>query len=57
MVFINAAAQALNAQIVRFYRPETEMLYFGTIGGIAIGLSILLFVLSPKIQGFMKGVN
>ncbi|WP_273129725.1 peptide MFS transporter [Bacillus weihaiensis] len=53
----NAAAQALNAQIVRFYRPETEMLYFGTIGGIAIGLSILLFVLSPKIQGFMKGVN
>ncbi|MBS4177813.1 peptide MFS transporter [Lederbergia citrea] len=53
----NAAAQALNAQIVKFYSPATETLYFGTIGGIAIVLSILLFVLSPKIQGFMKGVR
>ncbi|WP_299089718.1 peptide MFS transporter [uncultured Metabacillus sp.] len=53
----NAAAQAINAQIVRFYTPETEMVYFGTIGGAAIVLSILLFSLSPKIQGFMKGVR
>lgn len=53
----NAAAQAINAQIVRFYTPETEMLYFGVIGGISILLGILLFALSPKIQGFMKGVK
>ena len=25
----NAAAQALNAQLVKFYSPETEMMYFG----------------------------
>ncbi|MEW9108438.1 peptide MFS transporter [Cytobacillus gottheilii] len=53
----NAAAQAINAQIVKFYTPETEMLYFGVIGGASILLSIILFALSPKIQSFMKGVR
>ncbi|UOQ84447.1 peptide MFS transporter [Gracilibacillus salinarum] len=53
----NAAAQAINAQIVRFYTPETETLYFGAIGGIAILLAIILFIMSPKIQGYMKGVR
>ncbi|BFH70769.1 putative transporter YclF [Paenibacillus dendritiformis] len=53
----NAAAQAINAQIVKFYTPETEMLYFGVIGGAAIVLSLLLYLLSPKIQSYMKGVK
>ncbi|AOZ93043.1 peptide MFS transporter [Paenibacillus crassostreae] len=53
----NAAAQAINAQIVKFYSPETEILYFGIIGGAAIVLSIILFSLAPKIQGYMKGVR
>ncbi|MGQ4668392.1 peptide MFS transporter [Metabacillus halosaccharovorans] len=53
----SAAAQAINAQIVGFYTPETENLYFGTIGGAAIILAIILFLLSPKIQVFMKGVR
>jgi POT family proton-dependent oligopeptide transporter len=53
----NAAAQALNAQIVKFYTPQTEMMYFGTIGVASIVLSIILFALSPKIKTFMKGIN
>jgi len=53
----NSAAQALNAQIVKFYTPETEMTYFGVIGAASIILSILLFALSPKIQSFMKGIR
>ncbi|WP_335872569.1 peptide MFS transporter [Bacillus sp. 2205SS5-2] len=53
----NAAAQALNAQIAKFYTPETEMLYFGVIGGASILLSIILYLLSPKIQLFMKGIK
>jgi proton-dependent oligopeptide transporter, POT family len=53
----NAAAQALNAQLVKFYTPETEMTYFGVIGGASIVLGIILLVVSPKIQKFMKGVN
>ncbi|MFC0273093.1 peptide MFS transporter [Metabacillus herbersteinensis] len=53
----NAAAQAINAQIVRFYTAENEMEYFGVIGGISILLSILLFLIAPRIQRFMKGVR
>jgi proton-dependent oligopeptide transporter, POT family len=53
----NAAAQGLNAQLVRFYSPETEMLYFGIIGGTAIALSVLLYLISPVIQRYMKGVR
>ncbi|NPC91512.1 peptide MFS transporter [Bacillus sp. WMMC1349] len=53
----NASAQAINAQIVRFYNENNEISYFGIIGGISILLGILLFMLSPKIQKFMKGVK
>jgi len=53
----NAAAQALNAQLVKLYTPETEMMYFGIIGGTAIILSVVLFAVSPVIQRFMKGVR
>ncbi|MGN7358941.1 peptide MFS transporter [Paenibacillus sp. SAF-054] len=53
----NAAAQAINAQIVKFYTPATEMMYFGVIGGVAILLSIVLYMFSSKIQGYMKGIQ
>jgi proton-dependent oligopeptide transporter, POT family len=53
----SAAAQAINAQIVKFYSAETEMMYFGTIGGAAILLSLILFMISPKIQEKMKGIR
>jgi proton-dependent oligopeptide transporter, POT family len=53
----NAAAQAINAQVVKFYSVETEMAYFGIIGGASILLGIILLMLSPKIQKFMHGVK
>lgn len=53
----SAAAQAINAQIVKFYTPETEMIYFGTVGGASLVLGIILLMLAPKIQGFMKGIR
>ena len=53
----NAVAQALNSQIVKLYSAETEMLYFGTIGGLAILCALLMFVISPMIQRKMKGVR
>ncbi|UII55853.1 peptide MFS transporter [Cytobacillus spongiae] len=53
----SAAAQAINAQLVKFYSPETEMMYFGAIGGLAMVLSLILFAISPKIQGLMKGIK
>lgn len=42
----NASAQAINAQIVKFYSPETEILYFGIIGGFAVLLGVILLVFS-----------
>lgn len=53
----NASAQAINAQIVKLYKPETEIIYFGAIGGISILLGLMLYLLSPKIQSYMKGVR
>ncbi len=53
----NAAAQAINAQIVKFYSPDTEMIYFGVIGGVAIVLSLVLFMISGRIQVYMRGVR
>lgn len=53
----NAAAQALNAQVVKFYSPETEMTYFGVIGAVSIILGIILYAIAPKIQGYMKGIR
>ncbi|MGP1907786.1 peptide MFS transporter [Metabacillus sp. JX24] len=53
----NASAQAINAQIVKYYTPETEIAYFGIIGGLAILLGAIMLILSPKIQAYMKGVR
>jgi proton-dependent oligopeptide transporter, POT family len=53
----NAAAQAVNAQIARFYSPATEMVYFGVIGGVALILGVVLFLLAPRIQDYMRGVR
>jgi len=53
----NASAQAINAQVVKFYNPNTEVVYFGVIGAVAIVLGLILFAISPKLKKFMKGVN
>ena len=53
----SSAAQGINAQIVKFYTPETEMAYFGIIGGVAIVLSLILFMIAPKISEHMKGIK
>ncbi len=53
----NAAAQALNAQLVKLYSADTEVIYFGSIGGAAIALGVVLFIISPIIQRSMKGIK
>lgn len=53
----SASAQAINAQIVRFYEPETEIVYFGAIGVISVILGGILFMISPVMTKYMKGVH
>ena len=50
----NAAGQGINAQIVRLFKPETEIIYFTTIGALSITLGILLYLISPMIQKRMN---
>lgn len=52
----DAAGQAINAQIVRFYEMS-DYLYFGIIGGLVIVFAIILAFLTPKIKPLMQGVN
>lgn len=53
----DAAAQALNAQLVKLYTPGNELLYFGLIGGATIVIGILLIFITPRIEKLMGGVN
>ena len=53
----NASAQAINAQVVKLYSPENEILYFGVIGVIAIIIGLLLYLMTPLIHKYMRGVN
>lgn len=53
----NASAQAINAQIVKLYSPENEIIYFGVIGTVSIALCLLLFLVAPIIQKAMRGIQ
>ncbi|QEA52862.1 peptide MFS transporter [Loigolactobacillus coryniformis] len=53
----DAAAQAINAQIVRLYTPANQMMYFAVIGIITVAFGILLGFIVPKIKGLMEGIN
>lgn len=53
----DAVAQAINAQIVRLYKPETEVLYYGIVGGMTIVFGIILILFIPRIKELMQGVK
>ena len=53
----DAAAQAVNAQIVKFYSSSTEVPYFLTIGLVSIVFGIILMFFVKKIHGLMGGVD
>jgi POT family proton-dependent oligopeptide transporter len=53
----DAAAQAFNSQLVRFYTKATEVYYYGIIGLITIVFGVILLLISPKIEKLMLGVN
>lgn len=53
----NASAQAINAQIVKFYTSGNEVTYYGIVGTITIVFGILLFFYVPRIDKLMAGVK
>ncbi|GLC89463.1 peptide MFS transporter [Lysinibacillus piscis] len=53
----SAAAQAINAQLVRVYEVVSEFTYFGFLGSLSIVLGIILLAFSPIISKAMRGIN
>lgn len=52
----DAASQAINAQIARFYTPATESAYFGIVGGVAVIAGIILILVKNPIKKLMGSV-
>ncbi|WP_242361649.1 peptide MFS transporter [Limosilactobacillus antri] len=53
----DAAGQAVNAQIVKYYSSSTEVPYFLTIGLVSIVFGVILMFFVKKIHGLMGGVD
>jgi len=53
----SAAAQAINAQLVRIYEVVSEFTYFGFLGSLSIVIGIILLIISPIISKAMRGIN
>ncbi|WP_099974324.1 peptide MFS transporter [Lactobacillus terrae] len=56
----DAAGQAINAQIVKYFdagNPKNEIIFFTSVGTVAIVFSIVLIFLVPMIKRQMQGVN
>ncbi|MGY0694217.1 peptide MFS transporter [Virgibacillus sp. FSP13] len=53
----NASAQAINAQLVKYYSIDTQVTYFMIIGTLSVIIGIVLWAFSKKIHKFMRGVD
>jgi POT family proton-dependent oligopeptide transporter len=48
---------AMSGKLAEYYSVDDETPYFSTVGGVAIGVGILLFLGIPFIRKLMKGVH
>lgn len=53
----NSAAQGINAQVTPLYNADTEVSYFGIVGGSVIVVGIILFFITPLIYRYMKDID
>jgi len=53
----NASAQAINAQLVKFYNIDSQTTYFMIIGIVSIVIGVIVLAFSKKIHGLMQGVD
>ncbi|MEV6829086.1 oligopeptide:H+ symporter [Amycolatopsis sp. NPDC051102] len=48
---------AMSGKLAEYYSVDDEAPYFSTVGGVAIGVGVLLFLGIPFIRRLMKGVH
>ncbi|MDO4903836.1 MAG: peptide MFS transporter [Limosilactobacillus sp.] len=53
----DAAGQAVNAQIVKYYSSATEVPYFLSVGVVSIIFGIVLMFMVKKIHSLMSGID
>lgn len=53
----DAGAQAINAQLAPFFKPATEVAYFGWVGGIGVIVGIILLFIKKPILNLMGDVR
>ncbi|GLY68629.1 peptide MFS transporter [Amycolatopsis taiwanensis] len=52
-----ALGTALSGSLAKYYSVQQEFRYFGTVGGVAIAIGVLLAVISPFVRKLMSGVH
>ena len=52
-----ALGTAMAGQLAKLYSPETEGIYFGVIGGVAVAIGVVLALMSPWVLRMMRGVR
>jgi POT family proton-dependent oligopeptide transporter len=52
-----ALGTAMAGQLAKLYAPETEGIYFGVIGAVAIVIGVILALISPWVLRMMRGVR
>jgi POT family proton-dependent oligopeptide transporter len=53
----DASSQAINAQIARFYTPQTEGMYYGIVGGVAVVVGIILYLARKPIRNLIGNIH
>ncbi|GAA1200400.1 peptide MFS transporter [Prauserella alba] len=48
---------ALSGSLAEYYSAEHEASYFGTVGAVALGIGVLIALLSPFIRKLMSGIR
>ena len=53
----DAAAQGINAQLVRLYTPDTEVAYFGLTGLALVVVAVVMYLMAPWIRARTRGTE
>ena len=48
---------AMSGVLSRYYDPAHEVAYFGTVGLVAVGVGVVVWVIAPRISALMEGVH
>ena len=58
LFFLSIALRtAMSGVLAGYYNPDSETAYFGILGAVAIGIGVVLLLLTPVIKKLMSGIR